>query len=142
MLCFGVFMFYLLFWFCILFWGSSPTGFRSVNPDVVVTYTGTGSGAGRNAVSGATQPPSDFAGSNVVFTEGDVATSRKLQRAAPWALIASTSAVVVAYTLPEKGLESKQLGTLSSVSSTATVANFTETHFPMGSALFRVYCSD
>jgi ABC-type phosphate transport system substrate-binding protein len=85
-------------------------GFRSVNPDVVVTYTGTGSGAGRSAISGATQPsPSDFAGSNVVFTEGDVATSRKLQRAAPWSLIASTSAVVVAYTLP--GLESKQLGT-------------------------------
>jgi ABC-type phosphate transport system substrate-binding protein len=88
-------------------------GFRSVNPDVVVTYTGTGSGAGRGAVSGATQPPSDFAGSNVVFTEGDVATSRKLQRAAPWSLIASTSAIVVAYTLPELGNAPKQLGTLS-----------------------------
>ena len=101
-------------------------GFRSVNPDVVVTYTGTGSGAGRNAISGATQPPpSDFAGSNVVFTDADVAVSRSLQRAAPWSLIASTSAIVVAYTLPEPGLASKQLGIVlfcdSSNHSSATI---------------------
>ena len=82
-----------------LFPGNLVFSFRSVNPDVQVSYAGTGSGAGRAAVMAPNQKNGDFAGSNTIFSKTDVATAAANKRTL-LSLVSSVSAIVLAYNLP------------------------------------------
>lgn len=79
--------------------GNLVFSFRSVNPDVQVSYASTGSGAGRASVIAPNQPNSDFAGSNNIFSTKEVATAAANRRTV-LSLVSSVSAIVLAYNLP------------------------------------------
>jgi phosphate transport system substrate-binding protein len=64
-----------------------------VDPSVVINYQGTGSGAGKTAIINGTV---DFAGSDSVLTDQEIATGKDLQM-----LPILAGAVVLTYNLPE-----------------------------------------
>ena len=82
-----------------LFSGNLVFSFRAVNPDVQVSYAGTGSGTGRGSVIEPNKKDGDFAGSNTIFTKIEVATAAKNKRTM-LSLVSSVSAIVLPYNLP------------------------------------------